>query len=122
MILFSLCTFKRRRENHLVFYRNRLEWAVNVISHHYRLWKIRQYLYTIWLRLPANTLSPLSTEWPTVTSGFLVNTSRLLHDIYHRWRCQRYRNTFDQTARNRMREKVTASIIFKDRKSLYPER
>lgn len=30
-----------------------------------------------------------------------------------------YRKKFDQTSRNRMREKVTASIIFKDRKSSY---
>ncbi|KAF4518594.1 hypothetical protein B566_EDAN012422, partial [Ephemera danica] len=34
--------------------------------------------------------------------------------------CHRYRLRFDQTARNRMREKVTASIIFKDRKASYP--
>lgn len=30
-----------------------------------------------------------------------------------------YRKSFDQTARNRMREKVTASIIFRERKALY---
>ncbi|GLH07217.1 Unconventional myosin IC [Gryllus bimaculatus] len=34
--------------------------------------------------------------------------------------CHKYRLKFDQTARNRMREKVTASIIFKDRKASYP--
>lgn len=30
-----------------------------------------------------------------------------------------YRKSFDQTSRNRMREKVTASIIFRERKTLY---
>ena len=36
--------------------------------------------------------------------------------------CYRYRMRFDQIARNRMREKVTASIIFKDRKASYRKR
>lgn len=35
------------------------------------------------------------------------------------FQCYIYRKSFDQTARNRMREKVTASIIFKERKTLY---
>lgn len=38
------------------------------------------------------------------------------------FQCRKYRQKFDQTARNRMREKVTASIIFKDRKASYPRR
>ena len=38
------------------------------------------------------------------------------------FQCERFRTRFDQTARNRMREKVTASLIFKDRKSSYPRR
>lgn len=33
--------------------------------------------------------------------------------------CHKYRKRFDSIARSRMREKVTASIIFKDRKSSY---
>ena len=38
------------------------------------------------------------------------------------FQCQRYRQRYDQIARNRMREKVTASIIFKSRKASYPKR
>lgn len=38
------------------------------------------------------------------------------------FQCHRYRLQFDQTARNRMREKVTASIIFKERKASYSKR
>ncbi|KAH8417672.1 hypothetical protein KR222_004009 [Zaprionus bogoriensis] len=99
-------------------YKRQVKWAVDVIARNYHQWKIRQYLLTIPLRLPPNTLSPLSSEWPAAP-GFLVDTSRLLRAIYHRWKCYIYRNSFDQTARNRMREKVTASIIFKDRKASY---
>lgn len=34
--------------------------------------------------------------------------------------CHKYRLKFDQTSRNRMREKVTASILFRGRKDSYP--
>lgn len=84
-------------------------------------YKIRQYLLTIPHKLPANTLSPLSMDWPLAPT-FLAETSRLLRAIYHRWKCYLYRSSFDQTSRNRMREKVTASIIFKERKASYPRR
>lgn len=60
-------------------------------------------------------------DWP-IAPTFLEETSRLLRAIYHRWKCYLYRSSFDQTSRNRMREKVTASIIFKDRKASYPRR
>ncbi|XP_030080810.1 unconventional myosin-Ia isoform X1 [Drosophila hydei] len=107
-----------REEYRTLKYKRQVKWAVDVIARYYHQWKIRQYLLTIPLRLPPNTLSPLSSEWPTAP-GFLSDASRLLRAIYHRWKCYIYRNSFDQTARNRMREKVTASIIFKDRKASY---
>lgn len=78
----------------------------------------RQFLRTLLLRLPANSASPLCSEWVSVPP-FLAETAQLLRLLFHRWRCHRYRRRFDQTARNRMREKVTASIIFRDRKASY---
>ena len=38
------------------------------------------------------------------------------------FQCHKYRMRFDQTSRNRMREKVTSSIIFKGRKASYAKR
>lgn len=118
----------------------------------------RQFLLTLTMRLPANSMSPISTEWVTAPEH-LSETSRLLNCIFHKWRvscillnqyatrffdsfseffnpflfkffngspfvhqCHKYRRMYDQTARNRMREKLTASIIFKNRKSSYPLR
>ncbi|KAI8119708.1 Unconventional myosin-Ib [Lucilia cuprina] len=112
-------TWRAREEYRNMRYKRQIKWAVDVISRYYLRWKIRQYFLTIPLRLPPNTLSPLSMDWPTAPK-FLNETSRLLRAIYHRWKCYIYRNSFDQTSRNRMREKVTASIIFKDRKASYP--
>ncbi|KAL7727782.1 hypothetical protein ACLKA6_019725 [Drosophila palustris] len=111
-------TWRAREEYRTLKYKRQVKWAVDVIARYYHQWKIRQYLLTIPLRLPPNTLSPLSSEWPAAPT-FLLDASRLLRAIYHRWKCYIYRNSFDQTARNRMREKVTASIIFKDRKASY---
>ncbi|XP_043652246.1 unconventional myosin-Ia isoform X2 [Drosophila teissieri] len=111
-------TWRAREEYRSLKYKRQVRWAIDIIGRYYRQWKIRQFLLTIPLRLPPNTLSPLSTEWP-VAPVFLADASRHLRSIYHRWKCYIYRNSFDQTARNRMREKVTASIIFKDRKASY---
>ncbi|XP_075148090.1 myosin 95E [Haematobia irritans] len=111
--------WRNREQNHTVKYKQRGNWAVDVIERTYIQYKTRQYLLTIPHKLPPNTLSPLTMDWP-VAPSFLAETSRLLRAIYHRWKCYLYRSSFDQTSRNRMREKVTASIIFKDRKASYP--
>lgn len=73
------------------------------------------------LVLPEDVESPICRQWPSCPSQ-LTDVNNLLHKIHRRWRCHRYRLKFDQTARNRMREKVTASFIFKDRKCSYPKR
>lgn len=96
----------------------RREWAACVVGRCYRFWKRRRYL--LWLARNLPSESPLDRSWPPAPR-FLQPTSHLLKKLYHKWRCQRYRQRFDQTARNRMREKVTASIIFRDRKASYPK-
>ncbi|XP_063367206.1 unconventional myosin-Ib-like [Cydia amplana] len=80
----------------------------------------RQYLRGLWRRLPARHRSPLCAAWPAPPRpALLARTDALLRRLHHRWRCQVYRQAFDQTARNRMREKVTASVLFKERKARY---
>lgn len=81
----------------------------------------RHFLLRLPLILPEDVNSPICMEWPVCHSK-LSETNVLLRKIHHKWRCHKYRLKFDQTARNRMREKVTASFIFKDRKSSYPRR
>ena len=121
-------------------YRKQVEWAIKIIQRNYILWKRRQFLITLPMRLQPNSLSPICYEWPQA-SKCLSETSSLLKTIFHRWRvkqekkfkiifffinflfqCHKYRKIFDQTARNRMREKVTASILFKERKASYVKR
>lgn len=80
----------------------------------------RRYLLALWRRLPPRQLSPACAAWPACPAPRLLGrTDALLRRLHHAWRCRLYRDAFDQTARNRMREKVTASILFKDRKATY---
>ncbi|XP_058119274.1 unconventional myosin-Ib [Anopheles ziemanni] len=111
--------WREREKIRIVEFRKQAQWAVQVIGRFFVLLKTREFLLTLLLRLPHDNMSPICHEWPSAPT-FLAETSQLLRTIFHRWRCYKYRKSFDQPARNRMREKVTASIIFKDRKISYP--
>ncbi|KAJ8921520.1 hypothetical protein NQ315_003138 [Exocentrus adspersus] len=108
-----------REEYRILKHRKQVEWAARVIQRHYIQWKRRQFLLNLPRMLPNDADSPICREWPE-PHGRLAECSNLLKKIHHRWRCHKFRLKFDQTARNRMREKVTASFIFKDRKCSYP--
>ncbi|XP_038106815.1 unconventional myosin-Ia isoform X2 [Culex quinquefasciatus] len=112
-------TWREREKIRVVEFKKQAHWAVQVIGRFFVLIKTREFLLTLLLRLPHDNMSPICHDWPPAPS-FLAETSQLLRNIFHRWRCYKYRKSFDQPARNRMREKVTASIIFKDRKISYP--
>lgn len=45
----------------------------------------RQFLLTLMIRLPANSLSPMSNDW-LIVPKYLSETSRLLRIIFHKWR------------------------------------
>lgn len=80
----------------------------------------RRYLRGLWSRLPARHRSPACAAWPPVPQPcLLAHADALLQRLHHAWRCREYRARFDQTARNRMREKVTCSALFRGRKVLY---
>ncbi|CAN7980923.1 unnamed protein product [Ixodes pacificus] len=108
--------FLTREQFHDVGQSRRREWAARVLARCYRFSKRRRYL--LWLAHNLPSESPLDRSWPP-SPRFLHTTSHILKKMYHKWRCSKYRMRFDQTARNRMREKVTASIIFRDRKASY---
>ncbi|XP_055589131.1 unconventional myosin-Ia-like [Uranotaenia lowii] len=112
-------TWRERENIRIAEFKKQARWAVQVIARFFVLIKTREFLLTLLLRLPHDNMSPICHDWPPAPS-FLAETSQLLRNIFHRWRCYKYRKSFDQPARNRMREKVTASIIFKDRKISYP--
>ncbi|KAF6206264.1 hypothetical protein GE061_017493, partial [Apolygus lucorum] len=110
----------RAKEEYRILKRRKLvDWAVRVIQRQFIKWKKKQFLILFAQELTLTFESPTCREWPHCSTRF-SETSLLLKRLYHKWRCHKYRSKFDQTARNRMREKVTASLIFKERKSSYP--
>jgi len=119
-IKISNCWKKWKDKSHVTELKQRRqeEWATLVVQKYFRLWQKRRFLHRLAHNLPSE--SPLSKEWPSAPRH-LRETNVLLRRLYHKWRCHRFRLRFDQIARNRMREKVTASIIFKSRKASYPK-
>ncbi|KAK6644338.1 hypothetical protein RUM43_000605 [Polyplax serrata] len=109
-------SWKARKELKKRKYEKRVRWAIDIIQKYYLNWKRKLLLIDLYNNLPDQ--SPISEEWPICTRG-LLETSLLLKEIHHRWRCYKFRLRFNQMAKNRMREKVTASLIFKDRKASY---
>ncbi|CAM1324369.1 MYO1A (predicted) [Pycnogonum litorale] len=99
-------------------HQKKISWAILIIQSYYRGWKKRSYLWSLSQNLPSE--SPTCTDWPPAPKS-LQQTSSLLQNLYHKWRCYKYKQKFDIVSRNRMREKVTASLIFKSRKSCYPK-
>ncbi|KAM3956157.1 LOW QUALITY PROTEIN: unconventional myosin-Ia [Aphomia sociella] len=96
------------------------QWAGGVAWRAWCAWARRRYLRALWRRLPARHASPACAAWPACPQPRLLGRAdALLRRLHHRWRCRLYRAAFDQTARNRMREKVTASVLFKERKLNY---
>ncbi|KAK7488189.1 hypothetical protein BaRGS_00020631, partial [Batillaria attramentaria] len=117
-------------------------WAQGVIYKYFRGWQVRrvyspkfrriagpkvvrfmktalkrQYLLKLRNKLPST--SPICPDWPAAPKR-LQATSEELRKLYHRWRCLKYRRRFDEKARHKMREKLTASSLFKDKKEIYP--
>uniref|UniRef100_T1IUX4 Myosin motor domain-containing protein n=1 Tax=Strigamia maritima TaxID=126957 RepID=T1IUX4_STRMM len=98
-------------------HKKKMNWAAGIIQKTYKNWKKRKYLLYMSQNLPSN--SPIAREWPNGPAN-MVEISQAIRKLFHKWRCNKYRLKYDQTARNRMREKVTASIIFRDKKASYP--
>lgn len=116
--------------------------AASIINAYFKGWKIRRlyypkfkknaapkimkflrvffrYRYLITLKRNLPTVSPVDEHWPS-SSLMFRKTNALLKDIYHSWRCKKYRDSITPEKRNILREKLQASEVFKDKKTLYP--
>ncbi|XP_065207437.1 unconventional myosin-Ia [Planococcus citri] len=112
--------YKKRREFGLIKCKRQIDWAVEIIQRHYIQWKRYQFLTRLIVELSPRTMSPLNQDWPSCNIR-LAEASLLLRKLHHKWRCQAYRSQFNQTTRNKMREKVTASFLFRNKKCCYTD-
>nr|XP_014344592.1 PREDICTED: unconventional myosin-Ib [Latimeria chalumnae] len=80
---------------------------------------MQKYFLDLKKKLPS--MSPIDKSWPARPYLFLDYTHTELKRIFHLWRCKKYRDQFSEQKKLIYEEKLEASELFKDQKSLYPE-
>ncbi|CAJ1071351.1 unconventional myosin-Ib isoform X2 [Xyrichtys novacula] len=76
--------------------------------------------YFLGLKSSTPSMSPIDRKWPSRPYLFLDGAHTELRRIFHLWRCKKYRSQFTEEKKAVYEEKLEASEIFKDKKTLYP--
>ncbi|XP_058472380.1 unconventional myosin-Ib isoform X3 [Solea solea] len=76
--------------------------------------------YFLGLKRTLPSMSPIDKNWPARPYLFLDGVHTELRRIFHLWRCKKYRSQFTEEKKVVYEEKLEASEIFKDKKTLYP--
>ncbi|XP_061180865.1 unconventional myosin-Ib-like [Saccostrea echinata] len=76
----------------------------------------KKFLLDLKGKLPS--LSPIDKEWPDYPKRFKAASDQL-REMYHAWRCRKYRRKFNEAEKYKMKEKLMASELFKDKKEGY---
>ncbi|XP_074550315.1 unconventional myosin-Ib isoform X2 [Halichoeres trimaculatus] len=76
--------------------------------------------YFLGLKNTVPSMSPIDKNWPSRPYLFLDGAHTELRRIFHLWRCKKYRSQFTEEKKAIYEEKLEASEIFKDKKTLYP--
>uniref|UniRef100_A0A8C4VHZ4 Unconventional myosin-Ia n=1 Tax=Gopherus evgoodei TaxID=1825980 RepID=A0A8C4VHZ4_9SAUR len=82
----------------------------------------RRLLQKFFLGLRSN-LPPLvvtDRSWPAAPYKFLANTNEELKKIFYAWKCKKYRDRLTPQRKALLQDKLCASELFKDKKTLYP--
>nr|XP_039269544.1 unconventional myosin-Ia-like isoform X1 [Styela clava] len=77
------------------------------------------YLFYKKLRDGLPSTSPIDKKWPTCKYDCLKTAHNELKEMHHKWRCQVYRKSLSKERQAQLKEKLEASELFKDKKSLY---
>ncbi|XP_032641371.1 unconventional myosin-Ia isoform X2 [Chelonoidis abingdonii] len=81
----------------------------------------RRLLQKFFLGLQSN-LPPLvvtDRSWPAAPYKFLANTNEELKKIFYPWKCKKYRDRLTPQRKALLQDKLCASELFKDKKTLY---
>ncbi|KAM4024334.1 unconventional myosin-Ib isoform 3-T3 [Anomaloglossus baeobatrachus] len=76
--------------------------------------------YFLEMKNKVPSVSPIDNNWPTRPYLFLDATHKEMKRIFHLWRCKKYRDQFTEQKKFIYDEKLEASELFKEKKSLYP--
>ncbi|XP_071942149.1 unconventional myosin-Ib-like isoform X2 [Antedon mediterranea] len=131
-----------RKEYKRLRYEAKCIWAVGIIKKFFIGWRVRReyrklfsanaapkivafmrryviskYLLKLKTQLPS--MSPTDKNWPPC-SPIHKSAHLKLKDVFRRWRATVYRSQVDEQKREILGTKVTASDLFKEKKSSYP--
>ncbi|XP_077131490.1 unconventional myosin-Ib isoform X3 [Ranitomeya variabilis] len=76
--------------------------------------------YFLEMKNKVPSASPIDNNWPTRPYLFLDAAHKEMKRIFHLWRCKKYRDQFTEQKKFIYDEKLEASELFKEKKSLYP--
>ncbi|XP_056389461.1 unconventional myosin-Ib isoform X2 [Hyla sarda] len=76
--------------------------------------------YFLDLKNKVPSISPIDNNWPPRPYLFLDATHSEMKRIFHLWRCKKHRDQFTEQKKFIYDEKLEASELFKEKKSLYP--
>ncbi|XP_075036033.1 unconventional myosin-Ib isoform X3 [Mixophyes fleayi] len=76
--------------------------------------------YFLEMKNKVPSVSPIDNNWPARPYLFLDSSHKEMKRIFHLWRCKKYRDQFTEQKKFIYDEKLEASELFKDKKSLYP--
>ncbi|XP_067021263.1 unconventional myosin-Ia-like isoform X5 [Acropora muricata] len=134
--------WKAREIYKAMVYEKMCIWASGIIRKYFYGWQVRRlyypkfkknaapkimkflrvffrYRFLVTLKKNLPSVSPVDEHWPS-SSPMFRKTNSVLKNMYHSWRCKKYRDNISPERRNILKEKLQASEVFKDKKSLYP--
>nr|XP_056711115.1 unconventional myosin-Ia-like [Euleptes europaea] len=78
---------------------------------------VQNFLLALKNNLPSMTVT--DRTWPTAPYTFLTDANQELKKIFHHWRCKKYRDQLSPQRKAALQDKLCASELFRDKKSLY---
>ncbi|XP_074835669.1 unconventional myosin-Ia isoform X2 [Carettochelys insculpta] len=83
----------------------------------------RRLVQKFFLRLQKNLPPMVVTDrsWPAAPYKFLANTNEELKKIFYLWKCKKYRERLMPERKALLQDKLCASELFKDKKTLYAQ-
>lgn len=78
---------------------------------------VQKFLLALKNNLPSMTVT--DHTWPPAPYKFLTDANQELKKIFHHWRCKKYRDQLPPQRKAALQDKLCASELFRDKKSLY---
>ncbi|XP_004647104.1 unconventional myosin-Ia [Octodon degus] len=79
----------------------------------------QKFLLGLKSNLPSDKV--LDRRWPAAPYRYFNKANQELQQLYHQWKCKKFRDQLSPKQVQMLREKLCASELFKDKKASYPQ-